>query len=73
MPLPIIREGLCALFGRNWLMDVNLDWKNVPGLNHFGPLPSPASSVPGSTGNQTLDSANYFRLNLDATQARLLY
>ena len=37
-------------------MDVNLDWKNLPGLNHIGPLPSPASSVPGSTGNQTLDS-----------------
>ena len=56
LPLLIVREGSCALFGRNWLMDVNLDWKNLPGLNHIGPLPSPASSVPGSTGNQTLDS-----------------
>ena len=56
LPLLIVREGSCALFGRNWLMDVNLGWKNLPGLNHIGPLPSPASSVPGSTGNQTLDS-----------------
>ena len=56
LPLLIVREGSCALFGRNWIMDVNLDWKNLPGLNHIGPLPSPASSVPGSTGNQTLDS-----------------
>ena len=56
LPLLIVREGSCALFGRNWLMDVNLDWKNLPGLNHIGSLSSPASSVPGSTGNQTLDS-----------------
>ena len=56
LPLLIVREGSCALCGRNWLMDVNLDWKNLPGLNHIGPLPSPTSSVPGSTGNQTLDS-----------------
>jgi len=56
LPLLIVREGSCALFGRNWLMDVNLVWKNLPGLNHIGPLPSPASSVPGSTGNQTLAS-----------------
>ena len=54
--LLILREGSCALFGQNWLMDVNLDWKNLPGLNHIGPLPSPASSVPGFIGNQTLDS-----------------
>ena len=52
LPLLIVREGSCALFGRNWLMDVNLDWKNLPGLNHIGPLPS----VQGSTSNQTLDS-----------------
>ena len=55
LPLLIVREICCALFGQNWLMDVNLDWKSLPGLNHIGPLPSPASSVPGSTGNQTLE------------------
>ena len=34
-----------------------LTWigKKLPGLNHIGPLSSPASSVPDSTGNRTLD------------------
>ena len=31
LPLLIVREGSCALFGRNWLVDVKLDWKNLPG------------------------------------------
>lgn len=55
LPLLFVREGSCALFGRNWLMDVKLDWKNLPGLSHIGPLSSPASAVPTSSGNQTLE------------------
>ena len=34
LPLLIVHEGTSALFGRNWLTDVKLDWKNLPGLNH---------------------------------------
>ena len=34
LPLLIVHEGTGALFGRNWLTDVKLDWKNLPGLNH---------------------------------------
>lgn len=56
LPLLFVQEGSCASFGRNWLMDVKLDWKNLPGLNHIGPLSSPASAVPTSAGNQTFDS-----------------
>ena len=34
LPLLIVHEGTSALFGRNWLTDVKLDWKNLPGWNH---------------------------------------
>ena len=34
--------GKSALFGRNWLMDANLDWKNLPDLD----LPSSIPSAP---------------------------
>ena len=34
LPLLIVHEGTSALFGRNWLTDVKLDWKNLLGLNH---------------------------------------
>ena len=40
LPFLIVREGTGALFGRNWLTDFNLDWKNLPGLNHIEPLQS---------------------------------
>lgn len=40
LPLLFVKEGSCALFGRNWLMHINLDWQNPPSLNHVGTLPS---------------------------------
>ena len=56
LPLLIVKEGSCALFGRNWLMHIKLDWQNLPGLNHVGPLPSDFSTIPASSGDQTLHS-----------------
>ena len=56
LPLLIVHEGTGALFGRNWLTDVKLDWKNLPGLNHVGPLPCRPSTHPETLGNQTLAS-----------------
>ena len=53
LPLLVVQEGTTALFGRNWLMDIKLDWKNLPGLNHIGPI-FPSASAP--QGNPTLDS-----------------
>ena len=53
LPLLVVQEGTSALFGRNWLMDIKLDWKNLPGLNHIGPI-FPAASAPQL--NPTLDS-----------------
>ena len=50
--LPVL-VGTSALFGRNWLMDIKLDWKNLPGLNHIGPI-FPSASTP--QGNPMLDS-----------------
>lgn len=55
LPLLIVQGGSCALFGRNWLMDVKLDWKNLPGLNLIGPLLPSDATMPASSGNQTLD------------------
>ena len=56
LPLLVVREGTTALFGRNWLSDVKLDWKNLPGLNHIGPLPCYSSANPVPPENQTLES-----------------
>ena len=49
----MVQEGTSALFGRNWLMDVKLDCKNLPGLNHIEPMFPSASA---SQRNATLDS-----------------
>ena len=70
----VVQEGTSALFGRNWLMDIKLDWKNLPGLNHIGPI-FPSASAP--QGNPTLDSVlqqydEFFQLSLDVTLVRLL-
>ena len=54
LPLLVVQEGTSALFGRNWLMDIKLDWKNLPGLNHIGPI-FPAASAP-QLNPTTLDS-----------------
>lgn len=54
LPLLILREGTTALFGRNWLSDIPLDWKTLPGLNHIRPVPSNSSANTVPQGNQTL-------------------
>ena len=56
LPLLIVHEDTGALFGRNWLTDVKLDWKNLRGLNHIGPLPCHSPTHPKTLGNQTLAS-----------------
>ena len=56
LPFLIVKEGSCALFGRNWLMHIKLDWQNLPGLNNVGTLPSDLSTIPVTSGDQTLDS-----------------
>ena len=35
LPLLVVQGGTSASFGRNWLMDIKLDWKNIPGLNYI--------------------------------------
>ena len=56
LPLLIVNEGSCTLFGRNWLVHINLDWQNLPGLNHIGTLPSDFSTIQATSGDQALDS-----------------
>ena len=51
LPLLVVQE---VLFGRNWLMGINVDWKNLPGLNH---IESMLPSATASQGNATMDSA----------------
>lgn len=41
-PLLVAEGGKSALFGRNWLMDANLDLKNLPDLT----LPTSIPSAP---------------------------
>lgn len=35
LPSLIVREGRCALFGWNWLVDIKLEGKSLPGLDHI--------------------------------------
>ena len=35
LPLIVVPKGSNALFGRNWLQDVKLDWPNLPGLKQI--------------------------------------
>ena len=62
----IVREGTGALFGRNCLTDFNLDWKNLPGLNHIEPLQSRPSVLEKK-------KVNYYRPNLDVILGNRLY
>ena len=55
LPLLILRDGVCALFGRNWLKDVKLDWKALPGLHYIRPLNSESgANAPKPTGTRDL-------------------
>ena len=54
LPLLILHEGTTALFGQNWLSDIHLDWKTLPGLNHIRPIPSNSSGNTVPQGNRTL-------------------
>lgn len=48
-----VQEGTSASFGRNWLMDIKVDWKNLPGLNHVDCM---FPSAYPCQGNAALDS-----------------
>ena len=74
LPLLVVQEGTSVLFGRNWLMNIKLDWKNLPGLNYIGPIFPSASA---RQGNPTLDSVlqqydDYFSSSSDVTLVCLL-
>ncbi|CAH3016644.1 unnamed protein product [Porites evermanni] len=49
-PVLVVEGGKSASFGRNWLMDVNLDWKYLLDLN----LPSSIPSAPLRNNNDEL-------------------
>ena len=69
VPLLVVQEGTSALFGRNLLMELKLDWKHLPGLNHIEPM-FPSVSAPQGNANWILfysNMTNYF------SQARMLH
>ena len=74
LPLLVVQEGTSALFGRNWLMDIKLDWKNLPGLNHIGPISLLRQHL-RETLHWTLfysNMMNYFSPSSDVTLVSLL-
>ena len=42
LPLLIVPQGCGALFGRNWLRHINLDWNKLPGIESQVPCPARA-------------------------------
>ena len=46
LPLMVVSSGNGALFGRDWLQEIKLDWKNLPGLSYVSSSkPSPPPSI----------------------------
>ena len=74
-PLLVVQEDTSALFRRNWLMDIKLPWKNLPGLNHILGLYSPLRLHLRETLHWTLfysNMMNYFSASSDVTLVSLL-
>ena len=52
LPLIVVPRGSTALFGRNWLQKITLDWKNLPGLKQVNQVQVP----PFTTTTETCTS-----------------
>ena len=55
LPLIVVKEGTSALFGRNWLMEFKLNWKNVFKVNHISTSPVSQRTTSSSNATQPLE------------------
>ena len=51
LPLIVVPKGSNALFGRNWLQDVKLDWPNLPGLKQINQVSSVCKKLPSAVSS----------------------
>ena len=56
LPLLVVPQGSGALFGRNWLRHIKLDWNKLPGMESRFPCPSKARCSEITDNDKTLAS-----------------
>ena len=45
LPVIVVNKGSCAVFGRDWLSKIKLDWKTLPGINYVSEKVKPDSET----------------------------
>ena len=55
LPLLVVPQGCGALFGRNWLRHIKLDWNKLPGIESQVPCPARARCAEITDNNKTLE------------------
>ena len=55
LPLIVTQEGTTPLFGRNWLKDIKLNWKNLGGVNHIKPSVASTSTILPNIKEKSVD------------------
>ena len=55
LPLLVVPQGCGALFGRNWLRHIKLDWNKLPGIQSQVPCPARARCAEITDNNKTLE------------------
>ena len=56
LPLLVVPQGSGALFGRNWLRHIKLDWNKLPGMESRLPCPSKERCSEITDNDKTLES-----------------
>ena len=55
LPLLVVPQGCGAIFGRNWLRHIKLDWNKLPGIESQVPCPARARCAEITDNNKTLE------------------
>ena len=56
LPLLVVPQGCGALFGRNWLRHIKLDWNKLPGIESQVPCPARARCSEITDNHKTLEA-----------------
>ena len=56
LPLLVVPQGSGALFGRNWLRHIKLDWNKLPGIESQVPCPARARCSEITDNHKTLEA-----------------
>ena len=60
LPLIVTKEGTTALFGRNWLKCVKLNWRDLPGVNYIKPGSRQSVKLPDISEKSVAEVVNKY-------------